>query len=728
MRGAWKGIVGAFVFTLLVYGMRFGGEWLGGAFEIPVSLSPLDEGYTWNADLSGLPEGPYLASFGHLTRPCEVLLDGRVMDATKTAGIPFRTGSNLSAPFAVGPAGGAGVLRPRELSIRCERAYVADRPRTVPNSRILVLPYRIGVLVRAVRELSHFTLGPLLSVFLVVTFGLQFLAWNRDRGALRGVKLSRLTDLTRSWPLLAFSVSGLMHGLISADIGYYFLSEEVSPYLYVFSRNFLNFSLLALAAGHTARARPIHALMGASVASGLIGWGLLTWGDKPLLVKMFAYQMYFYTLSTGVAAGFLFLRPRTLESTRLMQSLVGGWLLLQIPTVIFWFSGVRILQVSAVQGMITVSTVILILMRYRELARQERVEAGTARILGAIESGSDIKSLLIQISSMTAREVHYRRVSAYLDAFVLGGHDRPGEVFLRVMEQGYRKDTVRDGRVSFGEGRGGVMHQALVSGEVAAGKGERDGAGYMVVPIGKHACINLSDETAVDDLRLQESRDVVMRLVPALRVLEDRLASTAIRQGMALERIRSARGDGRWECEVGAVFADVNDYSVLTERFGAPFVDFLTTVYFPALVKAVSRWAVPEFVRGDELYLVSIGDLLPEGVSVRAAALEAVRAVRSFSEREGATLCGDHGFPALTLSIGANSGLAWLVCDPIKVRTAGRVVNDAKRLQEAAPSGGILVHAEGFALPDLQGFDAGAPRSVLVKKNCIPARPVKLAA
>jgi class 3 adenylate cyclase len=48
-------------------------------------------------------------------------------------------------------------------------------------------------------------------------------------------------------------------------------------------------------------------------------------------------------------------------------------------------------------------------------------------------------------------------------------------------------------------------------------------------------------------------------------------------------------------------------------------------------------------------------------------------------------------------------------------------VNDAKRLQEAAPSGGLLIHASLADTARALGMELDAPAPVLVKKNLIMA-------
>ncbi len=76
----------------------------------------------------------------------------------------------------------------------------------------------------------------------------------------------------------------------------------------------------------------------------------------------------------------------------------------------------------------------------------------------------------------------------------------------------------------------------------------------------------------------------------------------------------------------------------------------------------------------------------------------------------------------ISFSIGVTVGNATLICDQIKVRTAGQTVNEAKRLQEAAGHGITLISSQSIQGVDDPNITFGPEFPVLVKKNLLMAR------
>lgn len=269
------------------------------------------------------------------------------------------------------------------------------------------------------------------------------------------------------------------------------------------------------------------------------------------------------------------------------------------------------------------------------------------------------------------------------------------------------------------------MRQALVENQVVIGRGTTDQAWFLVVPIGKHACINLSDVGANSAFRAFESKEIVERLLPSIRALDRRLIELGVMQNLALQRLRSKRGDGRSDEEIGCIFLDVNDYSIFTEFAGNAFPAFIGDTYLPAMSRAVAQWGAPEHVVGDEVYFVIVQDFLPQGMSVTTALVEAIEGIDDFVFGEGANLCRAAGYEPVTVSIGANVGVATIICDALQVRTTGQVVNEAKRLLDEAGRNGICVHA-GVNLDLSQtSFQSSPPISYLRKKNLISGRRLR---
>jgi hypothetical protein len=434
-----------------------------------------------------------------------------------------------------------------------------------------------------------------------------------------------------------------------------------------------------------------------------------------------------FVFSTFVVAFDLFRIRATSESIQLLRYIAFVWSAIQtIDTLfdIFHIFGKQALFASP--SLIAFMAIMLMHLRRKEAFRKERIELATARILSVIDSKSPIREVLAQIALITSGELKFRRVSAYIDAFCVGAVDGPGRTFIRVMENGYQKNTSQDALITFDGDRGKYMAEAISCQKTLVCKNPSQRAWFFVVPISKHACINLSDEGPPEnEYQIFENEEILNRLLPGLRSLDSRLVNHALQQFGALERLRTYFGDGKRDCKIGSIFADINDYSVNTERYGVAFSEFISAIYFPALIKKVGNYAAPEFVRGDEIYLVSIKELLVSEITVEQAVVNTLIELVDFVTNDGAKLCLASGYNPVSLSIGLNLGTATIICDPIKVRTAGQVVNEAKRLQEAAGPGEILIKSGALDGISITQFELDVEVPILIKKNFILARRLR---
>ncbi len=410
------------------------------------------------------------------------------------------------------------------------------------------------------------------------------------------------------------------------------------------------------------------------------------------------------------------------RSILIMRGLALSWLVIQILDTIklhFDFGAYN------APSVLSLSAASLAYVSYLDRTRSEKIAAASSRILALVDGRSGLREILAQVATTVIGQTHFSRVSAYLDGFCIGQADAPHECFVRVLENGYRKDTSEDFEIKVSEGRGTLMAQALQLGEPVLDRGKADRAWFINIPIGKHAAISVSDDRPSAMFAAYESLETVRALMPALRSLDSRLVDLGSRQSHALDRLRSIYGDGRREIEAGCIFADINDYSVYTERYGSCFTDFIGSTYLPALVKQVRKWAVPEFSRGDEVYLVSVEPLLLDAVPIAEATANALFALMDFAAGAGRNLCVDSGFSPVTLAVGVNIGVVTVICDSLKVRTAGQVVNEAKRLQEAAGKGEVLLRASAAERFVDVRFQLSEERPILVKKNLILAHGVR---
>jgi class 3 adenylate cyclase len=357
-----------------------------------------------------------------------------------------------------------------------------------------------------------------------------------------------------------------------------------------------------------------------------------------------------------------------------------------------------------------------------ERRKAENIELAVRNILESSEAKMPIDAIIYNIATTLKNETRFSRASAYIDAFCLGESKQPGKAFLRVMEAGYKKDMSNDKVISFQDQRGTFMAEAITKQNVCLNFSPQTGVAFINVPVGRHACINLSNDLPSDPYHAYESLNNIKRIFPSLSLLERRLIDIGFQEGAALQKLRLKKGDGRWEEELGSIFLDINDYSRIADSFGDSFTRFISDTYVPALIKTLSGSAVSEHFAGDEIYFIIIQDLLPPGTLIKGAVLECLIKIDAFVEVSGSEMCISHGFPPVSASIGVNIGVGTIISDSVSVRTTGNVVNHAKRLQEESGKGGILIK-DGLDL-DLSGsrFSLGELVIIQKKKQVIPAR------
>jgi class 3 adenylate cyclase len=364
----------------------------------------------------------------------------------------------------------------------------------------------------------------------------------------------------------------------------------------------------------------------------------------------------------------------------------------------------------------------LIYINHYNRLRSEKLEFASARILTLLDSNIPVRELVSQIASILSEEIHFKRVSAYVDAFCVGSREHPHQVFIKTLEYGYDGIANMDPSVVFDQSRGKVMLEALTSQKSILRQGRTDQAWFAVLPIGKHVCFNFSDDTPRSSDLAFESIEILSRLKPALIPLDHHLVALGLEQKTSLQKLRSLKGDGSWDIEAGSIFVDVNNYSVGAEEFGLRFTEFVSNLFFPSLVKALGEYAVPEHVVGDEAHFLVLQEFLEKDVDTSRGVMRALQALDAFIYGDGAHLCVRNGFEALTVSVGVNIGTINLVCDGISARTSGRVINEAKRLQDEAGRAGILVSCDVNLPAESFGFRFGDTLPILVKKNLITAK------
>lgn len=689
---AGETIFGALLLAVVCIAVQHSPHLLSKFVSLPVTFERIGTG-SWKAQIESIPEGSYYVSLGRPKGNCSISTDGRVLDSNKSA-IP-----GIRQELLVGGSFLKNVSGPKAIDLECD---VSKGFKIELGHPPILARYEHGLMLQLWRGVVDFLLGPAFSLALLFFIIIQ----------LRGP-----SGQPAPATYLTFSVSAVLYSFSLSHFPRLFVDGLTASFVHVVLRICFSWAFVLLV-GSYSKQRFFLTLVHVGVLALTLFTGITSPGGLDPVYRGF-YPVF--ALVTAISVLDLYRIEARIEAVKILRVVAVIWLFTQTVDTYFLVQGKGF--VGAPMLLVFMSAAIAY-ARHKEKLRSDRVQAATTRILSAINSKSTLSEILTQIASIASGATHFTRVSAYIDGFCIGIAEHPRRIFARVMESGYRKDTDSDKRIPFQEGRGSFMSLATETEQVVLRKGARDGAFFLVVPIGKHACVNLSDDSSKSPYLAYESEDIVRQLLPSLKALNARVLAQGFRQGAALERFRSLRGDGRFEVELGAIFADVSDYSVLSDRYGISYSDFINAVYFPAMIKALSSHAVPESMRGDEVYLIVFPELLSEEKSTAVALIEALYLLRSFIYGPGAQLCRDNGFDPIEMSIGAAVGAAVLVCDPIQVRTAGTTINDAKRLQEAAGRGCILIRSEGLDTNRFPGLlEDKIP--VLVKKNFIVAHRVR---
>ncbi|MCC6278239.1 MAG: hypothetical protein IT289_10025 [Oligoflexia bacterium] len=371
---------------------------------------------------------------------------------------------------------------------------------------------------------------------------------------------------------------------------------------------------------------------------------------------------------------------------------------------------------------VAISVVAVLYLATTEWVTERKFLGVVSTILSTIKDESRPKEGVMRIARMAFEQTKFKRLSVYIDSYCLGQTTNPQVQMTRVMEYGYQKDTTQDAEILFSENQGQVMLEALKSGKEVLRQGPKNDW-FLVVPIGPHACFNFSNDSETENYIAFESAEAIKKILPALQTISQKLVDHAVRNTTALGKLKSILGSGQHPATIGSVFVDINNFTKNIERYGEAYGNFVSHIYIPSLIRAVQGLLSLEFTRGDEAYFVAINELLPSQITVAEGTLKGIEAIDHFAKHEGANLCKEHGYDVLTISTGANVGEATIICDELSVRTSGRVVNEAKRLQQGAGKGQILVHndfVEKHSVENDLYWSESFP--ILFKKNQINAR------
>lgn len=663
----------------------------------------------WVSDISSLEVGTYYVSIGRPRGNCDLLVDGQEIASNRSVFSKFRTGLMLGAPLEILPN-----VKRSTVVVRCAEfegfsVNLTNRP--------LILSYRSGMLLQLFRCFLILLFAPLCAVWLlgVTLIGESYSRLIRRFGGSGDENPGNDLSNHSISSYATFAFVGLLYSVSLAHFPRLFMSEADAYTAHVFLRHAFSLAYLAILFRYIGHARLYQLSMLISVCVTAAVYVF----DIKSVHPVYQYQYGLFVVTSVVSLVSLFRIPTVSSGMQILRGIAVAWTLSQVADFVSLWSSLGAYNAPMMVGFIVIAFSNL---RREENASTLRRSMNISKILRFARSNASLKDTLAHIAAVTSDESRMLRASAYIDQYGLGIGSEPMRRLERVMEFGYKKDTSKDRVIDTKDGRGLVMIEAMRAGVPILRVG-REGAWYLVVPIGKHAFINLSDDRARSSHLAYETLAAMNSIKPALDSVESRLQHASVQSRFAINILRERRGPGSWEETIGSVFLDVSQYSKLSEIYGNAFTKFFSNNYLPALIKAASDHLTIEFTRGDEVYFCVTKDLLKDE-SINMAVIRGIKRIFRFVSNEGRDLCALEGFSAIRARVGANVGKATLVVNDLEVKTLGHTVNIAKRLQEEATDIRPLVCVELAADASSEGFAIGESVIVLVKENKVTAKPI----
>jgi class 3 adenylate cyclase len=648
------------------------------------------------ADLSSLPNGEYFFSLGKPTAPCDILFGGKVVERGISHSTATRNSLVIGIPLTVSN------LAPGEGILRTECIMPNGFPIKFVDSPILTTR-NAGLVLHGFRFLLHLVLGPTCALMLLIIL-INAMIWRSH---------SNSVAVTR----IAFAVVALLHSLSLAYFPRLFISAGDAYVINAILRCAFAYTFLAVAN----RPRAFHGEFVMFAYFSFIS----------LLVAHFFFSHYVnwtyrisFVLWTAAAIGLTisrWRRPLEMPDDELWRGALTIFAVLQgiDASTIF----IEVLQ-PQMPMMLACMCHFIAKQANIDLRKNQDVYQTTYGVLEVVNDvNTDVRQKIVLATGILQKQSPMLRISAYIDSYCVGEAIASKMSMQRVYEHGYRKDTSFDSSIDISSGNGRFMKEAIGSGKPLYGIGANGGQ-FICVPIGELACINLSDHNARDPVFGHIANSFVGMLQPAIQAIEAHLKSAADSSKFAINRLRDTLGIGTYECALGAVFIDIVGYSQLSDKFRDPFRRFIADQYFPSLLKAIQTHMTLEFTRGDEAYFCVLEHFVAPGLSIAEELQNGLSACWRFQHEISPELCRQAGFPVIRLRIGAAMGTGTLSITSMEVKTLGEVVNHAKRLQEDAMEGEILItSALSRALPG-SNLRFGALKRSLIKNNLIEARSV----
>ncbi len=656
------------------------------------------------ANIKSLLPGEYFISLGRPRGICSIYIDDQLIDSNATFGVGLRDSLLVGASFRLSED-----ARYDELKIKCRtqqgfQLYFSSAP--IVSSRGL------GLVLQTWRSITQILFGPVSTLFLFFYLVVEIIISRRNKNIIVQEKKENKVKT-----LLFFSIISFLYAVSLSYATRLWLTSALATDFHIFIRSVFSFCFFMVCCKYTHRINKIFYLHLLQITVMIF---LHLFYTKYIVL---AYKIsYLIFICSPAVLTWEFRKNSLSRINMLFMSLCFTFTVLLPVDYIFAF----VLETeNLTPSIITILCFGIIYIRSLEGVIRESAEIVIQQISNAFEKSNSVEKVLTTITQITSQSTRFSRSSAYLDGYFYGVSDTPEKTFVRICETGYRKDTTQDKFIEYTHDRGKWMQQALSRQEVIVNQGNQDLAWFAIVPLGKHACINISDDQFTRKKEINTRIEMLQLILPILNRFKDRLTDFTLKQCLALEKLRVKYGHHHQKAIIGSIFIDIDHYSLNTEKYGEPYLLFVSDVYMPALIKKVGVFAAAEYFRGDEVYFVVVQDLIPQELTVEKSFSSALKASVDFVENEGFELCNNLGFPKVTVKIGAAIGAGTLVCDSIKVRTSGQSVNEAKRLMDQANENQILLRSTSSDPSFLEGFHFGPEFTVIQKKNIISARVIR---
>lgn len=662
---------------------------------------------TWKSITTDLPAGSYFVSVGRPRSICDLRRGNTLIDSNRSTKNDVRDALLLGGSFEKSLDDSFD-----EIVLKCDiprgfKTYLTSTP---------VLARRdAGLALQGWRFLTQVLLGPTAAGFLLLYIAISSIVRRQIRSPLRSKGQHRWRSKTVI--LVGFGIISFIYALSLAYLPRLWINGASAASYHTILRSVYAFAFSILTAAYSQASIPIFVLHSLQILTQ----SLIAKFSPLHVLDSYAASCSVFMFCTGYYAWKLS-GERQLRTQYLLMGLAGAFTVLQPLDFLATFYAQK---ENLSPSLLAILSAGLIYIREHEHAVREESEIASLKIHAICDSIENTRELSAKVGEIALAATRFKRVRVLMDAHMLGAADNPGQIFIRVLETGYLKDTSKDEFFDLTLGRSPWMERALREQRPVAGRGTTDDAGFVVLPIGNHIFINLSDDLTASGEDISARLEVIEHLLPTLARLKDRIVEYSLKQCLALEKLRIKYGRTRFERRIGAIFTDIDGYSGLNSKYGLPFSEFVSDKYYPAMIKSIGNASAAENFIGDELNLVAIEDLLPLGMDIESAVGTTLDRILRFYNNEGANLCSNNGFPHLTVKIGIVIGPATIVCDNVKVRTAGQTVDEAKRLVTYADAGQILLRAWPGDPETIPGFASGEATPISQKKTLTRARELR---